>query len=58
MYRQGERVIITCENCEPELATVQHQLGHRCEDCGDLAYLVQTEHMRVLCCGTILRPLN
>lgn len=57
--RDGETVVITCESCEPELAVII-DCGPSCFECGYPQYRLRTSEagMVVVCCATILRPLN
>lgn len=54
----GETVVIHCESCEPELATILAE-ARPCPDCSGQVYRLQTEMKMVVdCCASILHPLN
>lgn len=57
-FAPGETVVIHCENCEPELATILSEAAP-CPDCSGQVYRLETEFkMVVACCASILHPLH
>jgi Zn finger protein HypA/HybF involved in hydrogenase expression len=54
----GETVVIQCESCEPELATVVCE-APPCPDCSGQVFRLETEAKVVVnCCASIVFPIH
>jgi hypothetical protein len=55
----GDHVILQCTDGEPLPATLREALAERCSQCGQPAWMVETEcGMRVAACSAILRAVH